>query len=275
MMQYLYLLVSFCLIFCLSGCGPLAAVGAIGTTVTNASYNAAERNLNNPKQSRSEQALQVAEANYNLAVEYYRQGENEKALEKLERTIAAEKKFAPAYNLLGLLYQRLGQVQAAEDSFEKAIDLNESDASAFNNYGLFLCSQNRRDEAEEIFQRAANNPLYQTPEIALTNSGICLLNTDPVKAQDYFVLALSKNKNFSPALLEMAELAFSDREYELANDYFQRYRTLSRQNPRSLWLGIRISAKTGNQDNLASYKLLLRNQYPESDEARLLRESTL
>ncbi|MEM7027475.1 MAG: type IV pilus biogenesis/stability protein PilW [Pseudomonadota bacterium] len=274
-MQYLYALMYFCLLAGLSGCGPMAAVGAIGSTITNASYNAAERDLNNPKSSRGEQAFQVAKANYNVAVEYFRQGENEKALEKLERSIAAKRDFAPAYNLLGLLYQRLRQSESAEESFKKAIDLDESDASAFNNYGLFLCSLNRRDEADEIFQRAANNPLYQTPEIALTNNGVCQLKENMEKARDYFVLALSKNKDFAPALIEMAELAYMDREYDLANDYFQRYRRFSRQNPRSLWLGIRISQKIRQDDNLASYKLLLRNQYPDSEEARLLQQSTL
>ena len=42
-----------------------------------------------------------------------------------------------------------------------------------NNYGRFLCQNRRYEEAEAIFIRAADNPLYNTPEIPFTNAGIC------------------------------------------------------------------------------------------------------
>ena len=65
--------------FILTACGPLAAVSAVGTTITNAAYNQAERDLNNPKRSRDDQALEVAITNMNLGIEYMKQGQYEKA----------------------------------------------------------------------------------------------------------------------------------------------------------------------------------------------------
>ncbi len=259
----------------LTGCGPFAALEVIGSTITNASYNSANRDLNSSAYSSDQKALEIAEANYNLGVEYLRQGDNENTLIRLKRSIDAKKDFAPAYNMLGVLYQRLGDNKAAETYFKQAIKIDKTDSSTLNNYGLFLCAQDRRDEAENIFLQGVNNPLYEKPELALTNLGICFIPVDENKSQDYFVLALNKNNNFSPALLEMAELSFGKGDYEKANYYFQRYRLLSRQTPKSIWLGIRVSEKMGDEDNLASYKLLLRNQYSDSDEARLLQESKL
>ncbi len=248
----------------------MALVGAVGQTVNNAAYNAAERDLNNPKKSRDSQALEVAVANMNLGIEYMRQGSYENALTRLKRSILAKPDYAPAYNVLGMLYQRLGDPIASENNFKKAISLNPSDSSTYNNYGLLLCDQDRPDEAETLFLKAANNPLYDSPEIALTNAGTCLINSKPEAPENYFKQALNKNPRFSYALLQMAEIYFKKNEYEISHQYFDRYQDNARHTPKSLWLGIQLCEKLGCKDDMSSYTLLLRNQYPDTAEARNL-----
>ena len=59
---------------------------------------------------------------------------------------------------------------------------------------MFLCRQNRWSDAEPYFKRAADNPHYTTPEIALANAGVCALNAgDREKAEENFRAALTKN----------------------------------------------------------------------------------
>ena len=111
-MVYLRLLVLLPVYFMLSACA--AMVIPVGTTINNAAYNAAERELNNPQESHSKRAFKVAIANMNLGIEYMKQGEYEQALTKLNRSILAKPDFAPSYNVLGLLYQRLGETVEAE-----------------------------------------------------------------------------------------------------------------------------------------------------------------
>lgn len=255
-----------CLI--LSACGPLAAVSAIGTTINNAAYNQAERELNNPRPSREKQAMQVAIANMNLGVEYMRQGAYEEALEKLNRSLLAKPDFAPSYNVLGLLYQKLGDNEKAEAHFKKSLKLDSTDSSAYNNYGLFLCNNNRLDEAESAFLNAANNPFYNSPEIALTNAGICVYKEKPETGEMYLKQALSKNPDFSPALLEMADITYKRNEYLLSRQYFERYIKNAHQTPKSLWLGVRLYHELKQNDEVASYVLLLKNKYPESRETK-------
>ncbi len=269
-MVYLKLLVVLYIYILLSGCGPLAAVSAVGTTVNNAAYNAAERELNNPQPSRSEQALKVAIANMNLGIEYMRKGLYENALTKLKRSILAKPDFAPSYNVLGLLYRRLGDPIEAENNFKKSISLDPSDSSTYNNYGLFLCGDNRIDEAEKAFLTAANNPLYNSPEIALTNAGICVFNDKPEIGEGYFRQALNINPRFTHALIQMADIFYNRGEYKLAHQYFDRYQNYASNTPKSLWLGIRICKELGYEDAVSSYALLLRNEYPDTEEARLL-----
>ncbi|MGH8247463.1 MAG: tetratricopeptide repeat protein, partial [Gammaproteobacteria bacterium] len=66
----------------------------------------------------------VALSNLNLAVEYLRRGEYEKALEKLDRAREADPKYPLIYNTYGVLYERLGDFERAERNFEKALQLN-------------------------------------------------------------------------------------------------------------------------------------------------------
>lgn len=271
-MIYLRITLILASYFALVSCTPLAAVSAIGSTVTNATYNQAERDLRNPKQSRDEQALEVAITNMRLGIEYMQQGDNEKALFKLKRSVLAKPDYAPSYNVLGLLYQRLGDLRQAESNFKKSIKLDAADSSTHNNYGLFLCTNGRYDEAISAFLNAANNPLYKSPEIALTNAGICTMEQDPKAAENYFRKALDKNTEFPYALIQMADISYSRNEYQTAHGYFERYKKNARQTPKSLWLGIRICKKLGYQDDVSSYALALRNNYPDTKEAKMLAE---
>ncbi|MCG8324683.1 MAG: type IV pilus biogenesis/stability protein PilW, partial [Thiotrichales bacterium] len=59
-----------------------------------------------------------------------------------------------------------------------------------------------------------------------------------------------------------------------ARGYLQRYTGSNSHNAGSLWLGIQIERALGDRDAEASYALLLRNNFPDSREARLLRESS-
>jgi type IV pilus assembly protein PilF len=265
-MTYLRILILFLVCLTLSACGPLAVVSAIGTTINNAAYNAAERDLNNPKSGRKKQAFEVAIANMNLGIEYMRQGAYDNALENLNRSILAKPDFAPAYNVLGLLYQRLGDPKKSEDNFKYSIKLDPTDSSTYNNYGLFLCNNNRLDEAEVVFLTAANNAFYDAPEIALTNAGICLLGSKPEMGEGYLKQALNKNQYFPHALIQLAEISYNRSDYELAHQYFERYKDRTGHTPKSLWLGVRICNELGYKDDVASYALLLRNKYPESKE---------
>ena len=274
-MYFLKLLIIIYIYCILVGCGPMAAVSAVGTTVNNAAYNAAERELNHPKKSYNEQALEVAIANMKLGIEYMRQGAYENALTKLNRSILAKPDFAPSYNVLGLLYQRLGDPVEAENNFRKSIKLEPSDSSTYNNYGLFLCSNNRIDEAEASFLNAANNPLYDSPEIALATARICYFRNKPSTEKSYFKQALNKNPRYIYALFQMAEISFDRNEYESAYQYYSRYINNGRQTPKSLWLGIKICKELGYEDNVSSYALLLRNKYPDSNEAKMLMDSQM
>jgi len=272
-MNFLRLIVILLPVLLQAACGPLAAVGAVGTTITNAAYNENERRERGSYISHAEQATEVAIANLNLGVEYMRQGNYKMALAKLNRAKMARNDYAPIHNALGLVYQQIGETEAAEINFKRAIKLDPSDSSSLNNYGLFLCQNQQFDEADEYFLKAANNPLYSTPELAITNAGTCALSNGQFdKADNYFREALKRNPRVAPALIQMAGLSYEQGQYLPARGYLQRYLELTKHTPKSLWLGIRIESELGDNNAVSSYALLLRNNYPDTKEATLLKE---
>ena len=216
----------------------------------------------------------VAVSNLNLGIEYMQQQEYEKSLERLNRALAADSRYTPTYNALGLLHQLMGKNEEAEQYFKRALEINANDSNSLNNYGQFLCSTNHYDQAQEHFLKAAANPLYDSQEIALTNAGTCALhNNHPDVAESYYKQALEKNPRVPNALLKMSQISYTNGNYPSAHAYLQRYLVVADQTPASLWLGIQIAQQLGDKNTLSSYALLLKNNFPDSREAGLLKDS--
>ncbi|NIN36851.1 MAG: type IV pilus biogenesis/stability protein PilW [Gammaproteobacteria bacterium] len=222
------------------------------------------------------QTNRVAETNLNLGVEYLKRGNYEKALDKLNRALEADPKYPPTYNALGILYQKLGKPNEAEGYFKHALRINPAEPQTLNNYGQLLCTEERYEDAEQAFLKAAGNPLYESPEISLTNAGTCALKSGNVEAAEtHFREALNINPRVAIALLQMSQLSYDNDNYLSARAYLQRYLEVGKHTAKTLWLGIQIEKELGDRDTLSSYALSLRNNFPRSEEARLLQESGL
>jgi len=218
----------------------------------------------------------VAIANLRLGTAYMEQGDYEKSLEKLEKALRADPDYYATLNVLGILHQRMGRNEDAERYFKRALSKYPNDSPTLNNYGQFLCATGRLDEAENSFIKAAENPLYDSPQIAYTNAGLCALKNDRrEQAEDYFRKALEKEPQMALALINLSEINLENGNHLSARAYLQRYSESGSHNPRSLWLGVRIERALGDRDAEASYALLLKNNFPDSREAQLLRQSTL
>lgn len=208
-----------------------------------------------------------------LAVAYLREGQMDVALKQAKKAVDIDPTSVDARNVLALVYDRLGESTQAETHFKAGIRAHPKDPYIRNAYGTMLCRQNRYDEAGVQFQAALQNPLYKTPEVALTNAGICdLARNDRVQAEVKLRRALQQNPIYAVALMEMAKLSYENGEYLSSRAYLQRYLNVASHTPATLWLGIRTETRLGDQDAVASYSLMLRNEFPDSQEVQLLRD---
>lgn len=213
----------------------------------------------------------AAEINVKLGLGYLRSGDYEIALGKLEKALQQNPNLPSAHNTIAMLYQRLGQFDQAEQHFEEAVQRAPNYSEAQNNYGVFLCQQKRYNEAETRFVKATENPLYANAAQAFENSGMCMLRAnEQEKAEAYFRKALQKNKALPKSLIQMANLNYEQADYNQANSYVERYKSVAAWRPQSLLTAIKVANKLADQDAVASYTLLLKAKFPDSDEAGIV-----
>lgn len=217
----------------------------------------------------------LAVTNVKLGVGYMQKGSYEYALAKFRRALEIDSSYPDAHYAIALLYDKLGRPEAAKQHFEEAISLNPSYSDAYNAYAAFLCRRQEYEAADEQFRKALQNPLYRTPQLVQVNAGICSVNAKQYeRAEGYFRKVLQANPKHPVALYQMAKLNYESGRYLQARAYIQRFSSVSRPTPQGLWLGVRIERKLGDKGAAASYALTLRKQFPDSEEAHLLRESS-
>ena len=206
---------------------------------------------------------EAAKANATLAVEYARQGQNDLALEKIQRALEQDSNCQPAHATAALIYARRGDAGAATRHFKKALSLDSRDASTRNNYGLFLCEQAKFADAEELLLEAARDRSYSGNAKAWADAGICARRAgDAVKAESYFRQALQISQDEPEALLQLASLAAEEKDWLRVRAFLQRRERVARQTASSLQLAIESERELGDPDAAERYRQQLRRQFP-------------
>ena len=256
----------------LSAC---SSFGMAALHMTGKPPEARRADLDFPPDPFQPDAEKIAETQLALGAEYLRQGQFEKALRHLDKSRIKRPNHAMLHNVYALSYQGLGDNEKAEQHFRQALRIGHGQADVRTNYGQFLCKQQRYAEAETMLLAAVQDPLYESPQLAYVNLGICARAVgDAEQAYDYVQQALSQDEEFSVALLLLGDMELQRGQTEQARQRLRRYLALHPHTAGSAWLGVRIERMAGgDKDALASYALLLRNQFSSSQEAARYRES--
>lgn len=208
---------------------------------------------------------EASRLNTQLGGDYFRKGQMEQAREKLERAVEQDPDNADAHATLALVYVRLGETSEAKRQYKKALALNGDDPSLKNNYGTFLCEQNDVKQAEDLFLEAARDRHYGTPEVALTNAGICLHKTaDATLAEGYFREALQANPEYAQALSQMALLSYEKGDYLRARAFIQRFERVGRHSAETLRIAAQTEAELGDRTSAARYEHRLKKEFPDA-----------
>ena len=215
----------------------------------------------------------IARVNVDLAAEYYRQGRLDYALENLKKAVKAEPESVDANILIALVYSRIDKPALAREHFEIAAEYVPSDSNKYgqvhNNFGAFLCTNGQYIEAQEHFELAIENRLYNTPEAAYENAGLCALNRpDIAKARLYFNQALEINPNLPQALIEIAKLDFEAKKYAEAQLILAHFHKVNEVISRSLWLASQVELGLGNKNKAQKLLAQLKKDFPDSVEAK-------
>lgn len=206
-----------------------------------------------------------------LGAGYLREGAHEIALRELRASLALDNGVAETHGVMGLLMNALGKYPEARAAYAKALSLAPSNPDIHNNYGVFLCSQGELAAADEHFRCALANPLYTTPEVAYLNAADCAQRAGKTQqARQDLDAALMLAPDMHAARLRLAELLYAEGDAAAALRHYRRYADRAEPSAATLALGVRIARAAGDHDRAASYALLLRDRFPDSDEAAAL-----
>jgi type IV pilus assembly protein PilF len=227
--------------------------------------------VSNSSQLGTRDSEAAAAYNLQLGIDYFRQGNLPEAKEKLDRSLKQNPKNAQTNMAVGMLYERLKDLRKAEQYYSRAVELDVDNGEVLNGYAVFLCRKGDHAKGEQLAIKAANNPLYKTPEAAWLNAGICALDGGKAEpAEAHFRKALALNARFAAALMQMTTLEFTANNLLPARGFLERFLQTSKDSAEALWLGVRIEQGLGNASGAADYARRLKAQFPTSVETKAL-----
>ncbi len=215
----------------------------------------------------SEGREKAVNAYVQLGVGYLQQGATERAKAPLQKALDIDASNADANAALAMVFQIEMEPELADKHYRRALSESDNATRILNNYGSFLYDQKRYAEAYEYFQKAAADNMYPGRSRVFENLGLTALKLNQRdKAKQHFQKALRLDPTQASSLLEVGIMAYEDKEYVPAKDYYTRYVKVGEQNSRSLLLGIRLAVIFEERDVAASDALQLKRLYPASPE---------
>lgn len=213
----------------------------------------------------------AAVANMNLGAGYLRQGRADLAIERLSRALEQNPRLADAHTTIALAYEQQNVLDEAEQHYRRATQLEPNNAAAANAYAGYLCRRDRWGDAEPLFRRAADNPTYSTPEVALTNAGMCARSAgDDAKAEQYFRAALEEQPRYGDALRNMMDLSYRSENYMQTRAFVQRYLAAQPASPDVLLVCFNVEQRLNNRAAADRCASELRSGFPTSPEVQQL-----
>jgi len=254
----------------LSGCQNTPTNDLLG----NSPYQTSTRASNDRNLDQQE----IARVRTSLAAQYIRKNELDTAQQQLEKAFAADSRYAPAYDMMGVLLQQEGSrinLAKADEYFKKAIALDKDFVQAHNNYGVYLSQTKRYREAAEQFEIAGASLGYEGRIGALENLGRTYLQLDDRSAASKaFLRALDGNRNSIIAHIELVDLLLDQQRVPQAQRLYDETLILVQGqgiSPRLLLQGIKLAAAQNNITTRQQLAQQLLSAYPLSDEAKQLK----
>ena len=203
-----------------------------------------------------------------LAIKYMQTGNHERAREHLSRAEEINSRSPEVHDLYALLYQREREFEIAESHYKKALSYDSGFTRGRNNYGSFLLRQGRTKDACEQFKQAASDLGYARRFELYYKIGLCALRLgNQQEAKEAFLKSLALRSQFAAPSLELAQIAYDDKNYAQAKKYLNHYNNnRSRPSAPGLWLGVRLEHMFGDRDARDSKGLALKNLFPDSEE---------
>jgi tetratricopeptide (TPR) repeat protein len=135
---------------------------------------------------------------YNLGVFYLNEGQLDRAIFHLNRSLTLQPDNYLGYHSLGLVYSINGEMEKAVEYFQKALSNNPGSTETRNTLGAVYQEMGFLDKAEEEFAAAARDINYKSRELPYYNLARLYAQKDQLDvALEHINTALSFNSSLS------------------------------------------------------------------------------
>jgi tetratricopeptide (TPR) repeat protein len=144
-------------------------------------------------------------AQYEHALVAMQDGNDDRAIQRLEVFIEQYPQYAGPYVNLGIVYARNDRTEEAEQMFQRAIEVNPGYAAAYNELGILHRQDGRFEEAVSAYRRAIKADSKYT--LAYLNLGVLydLYQRQPQQALEYYerFVALEQDEQVEHWIVEL------------------------------------------------------------------------
>ncbi len=239
-------------------------------TTTSSSFTTPYATKSSNDSGTSYDRQKAAATRLTLGLQYLSKGDYEKAKFNLDKALVHHPDSEEVQRGIAWYYEQVNEDKLAEKHYKKALSINNKNPSLLNQYGVFLCRNNQLKESLKMFLASANIPTNKDVSGTYENAATCnMMAGNEELAEGYYRRALNHNPEQRDSLLGMATIEYSKRRYKRTRAYLARFESISRHNPRSLWLAIRNESNLGNMDAVASYAIKLEQLFPDSKQTEL------
>lgn len=173
--------------------------------------------------------------NYNLGVAYQGRGLRDMAMERFLKAIALKEDYSEAHNYLGVIYMDMGQWEKAIESFDKALKnyLYETPALALFNSGWAYYNLQNYDKAMSRYQKALtqNRAADFQPKIEINIGLTYIKQSNLIQAKEHFEKAVTLNPSLYDAHFFLAETYLKIKDTANAKKSFRQVIDLAPQSP--------------------------------------------
>lgn len=227
---------------------------------------------------RANERGRVAEVRTQLAAQYIRERKLDEAKRQLETALQSDSRYAPAYDMMGVLLQTEGSpanLARADEYFRRALSLDGNSMQARNNYGVYLAQMNKHREAIAQFEVAGAALGYEGRSRALENLGMSYVKLGQnAKAKEAFIKAIEANYDSAISRVELINIFLAEGNSLQAKQLYDELNVMAngRILPAEVMMqGIKIAILQDNKTQQQQLSQRLLSIHPLSDEAKRLK----
>lgn len=177
--------------------------------------------------AKQEKKVYSSEVHKTLGISYIQEGNATKALKEFLLAVEGDPRNPEIQAGLAQAYYMKKAYVLTEEHFLKALEYSKGDPQYRNNLGALYLDMQRWDDAILQFRLAADNLLFNSPEVALTGMGVAQARKgNYADAIESYKLALRVNLQFPQAYLYLGQAYYAMDKLDLAVDAFKRASTL-------------------------------------------------